>query len=150
MKKRLTLLLGLLLLGLPGLAAADGLFIVRSEQAFPETMAALQEAITRHGYTLARVQRVDVGLTDSGFTTDMYRLVFIAKPDELRDLHTRYPQLIPYLPWPITVFAEDDETLLVTANPTELEALATSDAPRALFARWSAELRSLLAEASQD
>ncbi|MFA5626534.1 MAG: DUF302 domain-containing protein [Thiohalomonadaceae bacterium] len=134
----------LLLFALHSTALADGLMMVRSEQGFPETMAILQEEITQRGYTISRIQRVDVGLTDSGFKTDMYRLVFLAKPEELRDLTTRYPQLIPYLPWPITVFAEDHETLLVTANPTELRALANNNELKEIFARWSQDFHDIL------
>ncbi|MEW6648295.1 MAG: DUF302 domain-containing protein [Pseudomonadota bacterium] len=142
-----SLLLSLLLtFGLSAGVAADELFMVRSSHAFPETMSTLQEVITRHGYTVSRVQRVDIGLTDSGFKTDMYRLVFFAKPAELRDLSQRYPHLIPYLPWPITIFAEGEETLLVTANPAELHALAHNDELKQLFQRWSVEYRAILEE----
>jgi uncharacterized protein (DUF302 family) len=140
------LLFVLLGLGLSSPTAADELFMVRSSHAFPETMSALQEVITRHGYTVSRVQRVDIGLTDSGFKTDMYRLVFFAKPDELRDLSQRYPHLIPYLPWPVTIFAEGEETLLVTANPAELHALAHNDELKQLFRRWSKEFHAILEE----
>lgn len=139
-------LLVLLYVGLTSVSHADELFMVRSSHAFPETMATLQEVISRHGYTVSRVQRVDIGLTDSGFKTDMYRLVFFARPDELRDLSQRYPQLIPYLPWPITIFAEGEETLLVTANPAELHALAHNDELKQLFRRWSTEFRAILEE----
>ncbi len=139
-------LLVLLCVGLTSVSHADELFMVRSSHAFPETMATLQEVISRHGYTVSRVQRVDIGLTDSGFKTDMYRLVFFARPDELRDLSQRYPQLIPYLPWPITIFAEGEETLLVTANPAELHALAHNDELKHLFRRWSTEFRAILEE----
>lgn len=140
------MLLALLCVGLTSVSHADELFMVRSSHAFPETMATLQEVISRHGYTVSRVQRVDIGLTDSGFKTDMYRLVFFARPDELRDLSQRYPQLIPYLPWPITIFAEGEETLLVSANPAELHALAHNDELKQLFRRWSAEFRAILEE----
>jgi uncharacterized protein (DUF302 family) len=139
-------LLVLLVLGVTSVSRADELFMVRSSHAFPETMATLQEVIARHGYTVSRVQRVDIGLTDSGFKTDMYRLVFFARPDELRDLSQRYPQLIPYLPWPITIFAEGEETLLVTANPAELHALADNAELQQLFQRWSVEFRAILEE----
>ncbi len=143
---RNSVLLLTLWLGLSAAAAADELFMVRSSHAFPETMATLQEVITRHGYTVSRVQRVDIGLTDSGFKTDMYRLVFFAKPDELRDLSQRYPHLIPYLPWPVTIFAEGEETLLVTANPAELHALAHTDELKQLFQRWGKEFHAILEE----
>lgn len=146
MKFLVQTLLGLLLLASFGQARADGLFMIRSDLPFPETMSLLQDAITNQGYTLSRIQRVDIGLTDSGFVTDMYRLVFFARPEELRDLSARYPQLIPYLPWPITVFAEEDETLLVMANPAELHALASNQELQELFRRWEKDFRAILEE----
>lgn len=138
------MLLAAVWLGLSASATAEQLFMVRSSHAFPETMTTLQEVIARHGYTVARVQRVDIGLTQSGFETDMYRLVFLGKPEEVRDLAQRYPELIPYLPWPITLFAEGEETVLVTGNPAELHALAHNDELKQVFQRWSRDLRAIL------
>jgi uncharacterized protein (DUF302 family) len=92
--------------------------MVRS-QSFPEAMLTLQGAIELQGYTLSRVQRVDIGLTASGFATDMYRVVFLGKIEEVRELTEQYPELIPYLPLKIAVFAEGNETLLVTYDPVE-------------------------------
>jgi len=134
----------LLLLGVSAAVRADQLFMVRSVQAFPEAMTTLQGAVVAHGYKVARVQRVDIGLTGSGFETDKYRIVFFAKADEVRDLTERYPQLIPYLPWPITIFAEGEETLLVTSNPAELTALSSSPELQQVFARWSSDIRAIL------
>lgn len=123
---------------------ADELFMVRSGQSFPEAMSTLQQAITDHGYTLARVQRVDIGLTGSGFQTDKYRIVFFGKPEEIRRLSRLYPQLIPYLPLQLTIFAEGEETLVVTANPVELRALASGPELEELFRRWSSDIRAIL------
>lgn len=134
------------LLCLSGAVSADQLFMVRSAQSFPEAMTTLQGAIVAHGYKVARVQRVDIGLTGSGFETDKYRIVFFAKAEEVRDLSARYPQLIPYLPWPITIFAEGEETLLVSSNPAELTALADNAELQQVFARWSADMRAILEE----
>lgn len=125
---------------------ADELFMVRSTQAFPEAMTTLQGAIVAHGYKVARVQRVDIGLTDSGFATDKYRIVFFGKPEQVRELTERYPQMIPYLPWPITIFAEGEETLLVTSNPAALTALASTAELQQVFARWSGDIRAILEE----
>lgn len=123
---------------------AEQLIMVRSTQSFPEAMSVLQSAITAHGYKVSRVQRVDVGLTGNGFKTDKYRIVFFGKPEEVRNLTRRYPQLIPYLPWPITIFAEGEETLVVTANPADLRALDTTPELHAVLQRWHNDIRSIL------
>ncbi len=141
MKRLLTLvLLGLLCVS----ATAEDMLMVRSPAPFEESMLALQQAISEQGYTLSRVQRVDIGLTEFGYKTDKYRVVFFGKPDEVRDLSARYPELIPYLPLQIAIFAEADETLLATANPVQLsEAYANPELDKH-FMRWEHDMRAIL------
>lgn len=136
----------LLLLCLRAEAGNDQLLMMRSSQSFPETMLALQKAIGEYGYTVSRVQRVDIGLTSSGFTTDKYRIVFFGKPEEVRRLSARYPQLIPYLPLKITLFAEQEETLLTTFDPTLLTDLAADDAFRSQAMRWRSDIIAIFDE----
>ncbi|MBI5462989.1 MAG: DUF302 domain-containing protein [Gammaproteobacteria bacterium] len=125
-------------------ARAEDLLMARSHAQFEESMAALQQAIGAQGYTLSRVQRVDIGLTASGFTTDKYRVVFFGKPAEIRALSADHPDLIPYLPLQIAIFAEGDETLLIAANPVHLTAAYTDPELGAVFARWEQDLRAIL------
>jgi uncharacterized protein (DUF302 family) len=125
-------------------AQAEELLMVRSKQSFPEAMLTLQGAIEEKGYTLSRVQRVDIGLTASGFATDMYRVVFLGRIEEVKLLTERYPELIPYLPLKIAVFAEGNETLLVTYNPEEFSRFYDEPALRPYFERWASDLRDLL------
>lgn len=127
-------------------AHADNLLMARSPEAFPEAMAALQNSIHAHGYVVTHVQRVDVGLKRSGFSTDKYRIVFFAKPDELRDLIQRHPQLAPYLPLKITIFAEQDETLLTTFDPRMLKDLLPGAEGSAQLIHWEDDVRAILAD----
>lgn len=96
------------------------LIMVRSDKTFPEAMLLLQDAIKQQGYRLSRVQRVDIGLTKLGYQTDKYRVVFFGKTDEIHYLTRHHPELIPYLPLKIAIFAEAEETLLVTSRPGHL------------------------------
>lgn len=123
---------------------AAPLMMVRSSQSFPEAMLSLQNAISQQGYTVSRVQRVDIGLTSSGYQTDKYRVVFLGKTDELHDLTAKYPELIPYLPWKIVIFAEGDETLLVTHDPVNFTQFFPGDHLGSTFARWHKDLRAIL------
>ena len=100
---------------------ADDLLMARTEQSFPEAMLKLQEVIKKQGYTVSRVQRIDIGLTASGYQTDKYRVVFFGKYKQINDLIDRYPHMIPYLPLSIAIFAEEEETLLVAASPRQFE-----------------------------
>lgn len=144
MKRLLQSLLGLVLTGLAGGAGAEDMLMVRSRAPFEETMLTLQQAISDQGYVLSRVQRVDIGLTEFGYQTDKYRVVFFGKPDEIRMLSANYPELIPYLPLQIAIFAEDEETLLATASPLDLSAAYAKPELVALFARWEQDLQEIL------
>ena len=141
------LILPLLLTGLlMPTAWADNLLMARSRHAFPEAMLALQNSISSHGYTVTHVQRVDIGLERSGYITDKYRIVFFAKPDELRGLIERYPLLAPYLPLKITIFAEEDETLLTTFDPRMLKELMPGADGAAQLQLWLRDVQAILVD----
>jgi len=122
---------------------AEEILMARSLQPFPEAMLALQDSIRDHGYTLSRVQRVDIGLTGKGYKTDKYRIVFLGKIDEVRELAEKAPQMIPSLPLKISIFAEDGQTILVTSNPRLYAAIAGDAVDPAIFERWESDLRSI-------
>jgi hypothetical protein len=116
---------------------AEEIVMARSTLAFPEAMLALQESIREHGYTLSRVQRVDIGLTGMGY-------MFAAKPEEIRYLIEKAPQLIPYLPPKISIFAEGEQTIIATAHPKLYAEIAGDDIDPVLFERWTNDLLSIL------
>lgn len=122
----------------------DELIMVRSEQAFPEAMSSLQSAIKQQGYTVSRVQRVDIGLTSSGYQTDKYRVVFFGKTDEIHQLTRQFPTLVPYLPLKIAIFAEGDHTILVTSNPRAFVDMYPDPRLQSLFLRWQKDVIDIL------
>jgi uncharacterized protein (DUF302 family) len=138
--------LALLLVALAAPAAAEELLMARIARPFPEAMSALQEGIRAQGYTVSRVQRVDVGLTASGFQTAEYRIVFYGRTAEMHALAAAYPELIPYLPLNIVVFAEGDDTLVLTPNPLKLGEFFDKPALRAQFAGWERDVRAMFDE----
>lgn len=146
--KRVLFLTLLLALVSASAVEAQSLLMVRSHHSFPETMLALQTAIGDRGYRVSRVQRVDVGLTASGFKTDKYRIVFYGRPEEVRALTSRYPQLIPYLPQKITIFAEQEETLVTTVDPAFYKAMIDAPEDLAIVERWRADVQSIFDELS--
>jgi uncharacterized protein (DUF302 family) len=125
-------------------ASANDIVMVRSLQPFPETMSFLQSAIRKHGYSVSRVQRVDVGLTAAGFKTDKYRLVFYGRLDEVREVTRRYPELAAVLPLKISIFAEGDNTILVATDPVGLPAFMEYTDLEDLLKRWSHDLHSII------
>ena len=56
------------LLLIPSFAQADDLIMRRIAVDFPETMTTLQASVVAQGYRVSRVQRVDIGLTSSGYS----------------------------------------------------------------------------------
>ena len=142
------IILGLLLLpGLP--ATAEELLMARVPMTFPEAMLKLQSTIKKYNHTLSRVQRVDIGLTAKGYKTDKYRIVFYGQADEIRQLADAYPQLIPYLPHKIAIFAEEEETMLVAVNP---EMLFVTDDPKlqAIMKKWHKDLQLILKDMREE
>lgn len=142
---KLGLLVGLLSF-LNGFAHADEMLIIRSSQQFEEAMSTLQAAIKHHGYTLAKVQRVDVGLTAKGYKTDRYRVVFFGKGEEVDRLSTKYPQLIPFMPLNIAIFAEDGETILTTNRPAVLKSLFPDPKLAKVFDQWDKDMIGIMDE----
>ncbi|MDX2457780.1 MAG: DUF302 domain-containing protein [Gammaproteobacteria bacterium] len=144
MKKQLvSIILVCPLLCISLFACAEEIVITRSVLAFPEAMLALQESIRAHGYTVSRVQRIDIGLTGMGYKTDKYRIVFAGKIDEIRELTEKAPQLTAYLPPKISIFAEGDQTVLVTINPRLYADIAGDGIDPIIFAHWESDLRSI-------
>jgi uncharacterized protein (DUF302 family) len=144
---RIRVLLGGLLL-LPVLLMAEEMIMIRSVLPFPEAMLALQESIAAHGYTVSRVQRIDIGLTGMGYKTDKYRVVFAGKIDEIRELTSLSPELTPYLPPKVSIFAEGEQTILVTINPTIYAEIAGDAVDPVIFDRWESDLRSIFYDVS--
>ena len=144
---RVTVLGLLLLTGLPILA--EELLMARVPMTFPEAMLKLQETIKKHNHTLSRVQRVDIGLTAKGYKTDKYRVVFYGQPDEIKHLANAYPQLIPYLPHKIAIFAEEEETMLVAINPEMLFQSDDSEL-QAIMKKWHNDLQLIFKDMRQE
>jgi uncharacterized protein (DUF302 family) len=125
---------------------ADELIMVRSPQSFPEAMLTLQTLIKEYGYEVTRVQRVDIGLTKSGFQTDKYRIVFFGKKPEYDAVLDTQPDMMPYLPLKIVIYAEGNETILLTTNPHFLAQIFREADLALTFARWESDIRSMFDE----
>jgi len=107
-------------------------------------MSVLQQTIRDNGYQVSRVQRVDIGLTKSGYRTDKYRVVFFGDLAQLRKVTDEHPELIPYFPLKIAIFAENDETLLLASSFKHLRPFYSGAGLQASFDRWEADTRKIL------
>lgn len=127
---------------------ASELIMARSQQHFPEAMLTLQTSIHDHGYKVARVQRIDIGLTGMGYKTDKYRVVFVGKTEEIQYLVNKYPQLVPYMPPTVSIFAEEGDTVVVTPNPDVYKKMIDDKEDRLIFERWESDIYSVFDEFS--
>lgn len=123
--------------------SATDLIMARSPLSFSEAMTNFQVSLKEHGYKVARVQRIDIGLTGMGYKTDLYRVVFLGKTDEIKYLINKYPQLIPYMPPKASIFAEGTDTVLVTANPALFAEMIDDEKDRVIFERWESDVYSV-------
>ena len=154
MMARFAISIALLTLSLPVMAnpfaavIASDLIMARSHEKFPEAMLTLQTSVKEHGYTVARVQRIDIGLTGMGYKTDKYRVVFVGKKDEIQYLTKKYPDLTPYMPPKVSIFAEDDDTVIVTVNPVVYKEMINDEEDRRIFDRWENDVYSVFKDFS--
>ena len=142
--------LALMLLSLPAQAIITGeLIMLRSEKPFPVAMQSLQNAIKKHGYTLAGVRSVDEGLAKSGYKSDEYRVVFFERPGEIDSLTDSHPEMLPYLPLKIVIYTEANETLLVTADPITFYDFFSDPRLLELFRRWRDDVVNIMLDVQQ-
>lgn len=127
-----------------GVEPAQELLMVRVNNTFPYTMSKLQNAVVKEGYQLIRVQRVDIGLTKSGYKTAEYRIVFFGKKKEIRKLSKKHPTLIPFLPLKIVIYAEGDDTILLSTNPAKLKSFYPDKSLAPYFSRWEKDFRAIM------
>lgn len=137
-----------LLLAAP--AAADGLLMTRMDKAFPEAMALLQSAISSRGYTITRLQQVNENLQRREFKSDMYRVVYFGKLDEVRQVTAAHPELIPFLPLNITIFAEGDQAILIASHPQTLQQFFPDPAMKPVFDHWENDIQAIMDELREE
>jgi uncharacterized protein (DUF302 family) len=129
-----------------GPLVAQPTLMARTGMQFERTMGALTQTLGEYGYSVAHVQRCDGGMTDFGYKSDFYRVVFFGKIDEVRRLSRDYPELVPFLPLKMLLFAEKDETVLVILNPLDLARHFEAAELQVQFQRWHSDIRAILGE----
>lgn len=151
MKKLMQMMMiGILALFMTTTAVADSLLMTRMDKAFPEAMAILQTAISSRGYKITRLQQVNENLERRDFKSDMYRVVYFGKLEEVRQITAARPELIPFLPLNITIFAEGEQTILVASHPQVLRQFFPDPALRPVFDRWGKDIEAIMDETRVD
>jgi uncharacterized protein (DUF302 family) len=127
-------------------AAADGLIMVRTDKSFPEAMTSLQSAISSRGYTITRLQQVNENLQRRDYKSDMYRVVYFGKYEEVKQLTAAHPELIAFLPLSITIFAEGEQSIMVASHPQTISAFYPDAALKPVFDRWENDIEAIMDE----
>lgn len=128
--------------------ATEDILTARTSSDFESTLEKSKLVLEEHNFTVAHVQRCDGGLRQMGYHTDNYKIIFFGRLEEVREVTKAHPELMPFLPLKLAVFAEKDETLLSIVNPTSILAMmpALEKELQPMFSKWEKELRQVLAE----
>lgn len=129
---------------IPHSASAQNLLMARTASGFDVTMLSVERALNEHGYTVSHIQECDGGLHGMGYETDKYRVIFFGKPEEVRSMVQRYPDMVPYFPQKVVVYAEGDHTVISLFNPEEFMGLFPQRELRIQFQRWKNDYESIL------
>jgi uncharacterized protein (DUF302 family) len=119
---------------------ASNIFIARTNLGFPEAMSILQENIKKYNYKLSHVQRIDIGLTSLGYKTDKYRVVFYGRTAEYRKIIKATPKMIAFLPLKISIFAENNDTIITALNPQVFKAYVKDKQLKKIFDNYTNDL----------
>jgi uncharacterized protein (DUF302 family) len=128
------------------LCSADNMIMARIPVPADIVFEYVNSSVEEHGYTVAHVQLCDGGMTDFGYKSDLYRVIFFGKVGEVRLISESYPELVAYLPLKIAVIAEADETLLTVLNPETLAPFFADQAVQTQLGRWRSDLVSILSD----
>jgi uncharacterized protein (DUF302 family) len=145
MRRWLPILLTWLCL-VPGAQAEQTTLMARSSQPFEVVLEQAKEVLGEYGYTVAHIQKCDGGLAQFGYHTDKYQLLFFGKLEEVRRVSHSHPEMIPFLPLKLAVFAERNETVLVALDPLELGRYINAPDLQIQLARWHSDIRAMLEE----
>lgn len=128
--------------------ASEDLLTARTSANFETTFERAKLILEENDFTVAHVQRCDGGLREMGYETDNYKIIFFGRLEEVRSLSKAHPELLPFLPFKLAVFAENNETLLSTVNPNSVLAMMPElqEELQPIFNKWEKELRQVLSE----
>ena len=146
MRWRRVLMAACLLCGtwLSGKLLADEMLMLRLDMKADLAIEYLKTSVEEHGYSVAHVQLCDGGMADFGYQSDVYRVVFFGKVDEVRRISQAHPELVAYVPLKMTVVAESGETVMSIVNPLAFNRYYRGDEEmRIQFARWYNDIRSI-------
>ena len=131
------------------LATCDNIENAQTRNDFPEVMLTLQTNIQARGYQVSRVQKIDVGMKKAGYAIDEYRVVFFAKPDDVKTILEEYPEFASFLPLSITIYRDGDMTRLVGMPFALPRAHASEQELETMIARWEKDTTDIIRQTTE-
>jgi uncharacterized protein (DUF302 family) len=131
-------------------AGAENMLMGRIPMRAEIVLEYVKSSIEEHGYAIAHLQLCDGGMADFGYKSDVYRVVFFGKIDEVRNISQRHPELVAFLPLKMAVIAEKDETLLAALNPEALAPYFADAEVQIQLGRWYNDLVSILEDVRRE
>lgn len=131
-------------------AGAENMLMGRIPMRAEIVLEYVKSSIEEHGYAIAHLQLCDGGMADFGYKSDLYRVVFFGKIDEVRNISQRQPELVSFLPLKMAVIAEKDETLLAALNPEALAPYFADAEVQIQLGRWYNDLVSILEDVRRE
>ena len=136
----------LLIIGTFSPLRAENMIMLRVSHSFDDTMILLKEKLNEYGYKIAHIQTCDMGLSDFGYKTDLYKSVFFGKFEEMRRLTKNHPEIIPFVPLKIAIMQEKDTVVIVAMNPQNLTEYFSARPLQIQFSRWESDIRAIFDE----
>ena len=143
---RLPIMLLIIFIQFLPVTRAEGILMARTSMDYESAIQALKSSIEAHGYTVAHVQRCDGGMRGMGYETDNYKTIFFGKYDEITHLSKKFPELIPYFPLKMAIYAEGNESVLAILNPIVLGEFIADPELKIQLQRWHSDIKSVLAD----
>lgn len=138
------ILLLALLFALAAPAFADKMLMGRIANKADVAMEMVQDVIREHGYEIAHIQLCDGGMETFGYKSDVYRVIFFGKGEEVRRISKTNPEFVAYLPLKIAVIAEKDDTMVTIVNPLIFNNYYPNDEDMKIqFGRWYNDIMSI-------
>ena len=135
MKIRFWIALLLIFLAHP-LSADDSILVADTDTEFMTAIDNLKDAIAAQGYTVAHVQKCDRGLTSMGYKSELYRVVFFGRHEEVQRISAEHPELIPFLPFKMLIHTNKGGSSLAIINPELLKTLTNDPWISEMSSKW--------------
>ncbi|MEE9310396.1 MAG: DUF302 domain-containing protein [Cocleimonas sp.] len=128
----------------PTAISDDTILLTRVPHNFDMTLNIVKDVLKDNNFKVAHVQRCDGGLKQMGYESDKYRVVFFGRHNEVREMSKTYPELIPFMPFKILIYAEGKESVVSILSPEALKPMMKDELILKKLDQWKDEFVNIL------